>query len=46
MKKTTHVNVVGIINVQQKMLRACFEGYIVNMYGFANVPRSGFKYIH
>jgi hypothetical protein len=45
-KKTTHVNVVGITNVQQKMFGACFEGYIVNKYGFADVLGSGFKYIH
>jgi len=46
MKKITLVNVVGIIDVQQKMFSACFEGYIVSMYGFANVHRNGFKYIH
>jgi hypothetical protein len=40
------VNVVDIIKVQQKMLGVCFEGYIVSMYGFANVLGSGFKYIH
>ncbi len=28
------------------MFGACFEGYIVNRYGFANVPGSGFIYIH
>jgi hypothetical protein len=37
---------VGITDMHQKMLGTCFEGYIVNKYGFANVPRSGFKYIH
>jgi len=46
MKRITHVNVVGITDVQHKMFGACFEGYIVNKYGFANVPRSGFKYTH
>jgi hypothetical protein len=40
------VNVGGIIDVQQKMLGAYFEGYIVSRYGFANVPRNWFKYIH
>jgi hypothetical protein len=34
MKKTTLVNIVGIINMQQKMFGACFEGYIVRIYGF------------
>jgi hypothetical protein len=28
------------------MLGAYFEGYIVSKYGSADVPRSGFKYIH
>ncbi len=28
------------------MFGACFEGYIGNRYGSANVPRSGFIYIH
>jgi hypothetical protein len=40
------MNVVGIIDLQHKMFGVCFEGYIVNMYGSTNVPRSGFKYIH
>jgi hypothetical protein len=40
------VNVVGIIDVQQKMFSAYFEGYIVSMYGFVVVSRNGFKYIH
>ncbi len=45
-KRIAPINVIGII-VQQKMLGVCFEGYIVNRYGFANdVPRNGLKYIH
>jgi len=28
------------------MFGACFEGYIVNMYGSTNVLGSGFKYMH
>ncbi len=28
-----------------KMFGACFESYIVSIYGFENVHRSGFKYI-
>ncbi len=40
------MNVVGFTNVQHKMFGACFEGYIINKYGFANVSGSGFKYIH
>jgi hypothetical protein len=31
---------------REKMGDLPFEGYIVGMYGFTNVPRSGFKYIH
>jgi len=45
-KRTALVNVGGITDVQQKMFGVYFEGYIVSRYGFANVPRSGFKYIH
>jgi hypothetical protein len=45
-KRIALVNVVGITNVQQKLCGACFEGYIVNKYGSANVLGSGFKYIH
>jgi hypothetical protein len=45
-KRIAPVNVVGIIKVQQKMLGVCFKGYIVSMYGSANVLGSGFKYIH
>jgi hypothetical protein len=45
-KKTAFVNVVDITNMQHKMLGACFEGYIVNKYGSADVPRSGFIHIH
>ncbi len=40
------VNVVGIINVQQKMFSPCFEGYIGNRYGIVDVLGSGIKYIH
>jgi hypothetical protein len=28
------------------MLNVVFEGYVANRYGFYNVDRSGFKYIH
>jgi len=45
-KRIALVNVGGITDVQHKMLGACFEGYIVSKYGFANVPTSGFEYIH
>lgn len=36
-KRITPVNVVVIIDVEQKMLGVCIEGYIVSKYGFANV---------
>jgi hypothetical protein len=45
-KRTALVNVVGITDVQHKILGACFEGYIVNRYGFIDVLGSGFIYIH
>jgi hypothetical protein len=38
--------VVGIIDVQQRMLGALFEGYIISRYGFYNVFGHDFKYIH
>jgi len=45
-KRTTPMSIVGIINMQQRMLGVVFEGYIVNKYGFYNVTSNGFKYIH
>jgi hypothetical protein len=36
-KRTTRMSIVGIINMQQRMLGVVFKGYIVNMYGFYNV---------
>jgi hypothetical protein len=41
------MNVVGIIDVQQKMFGAYFEGHIISKYGsVVDVPKSGFKYIY
>jgi uncharacterized membrane protein YwaF len=45
-KRIALINIVGIINMWQKMLGACFEGYIVSNYGFVDVLGSWFKYIH
>jgi hypothetical protein len=45
-KRVAPMFVVGIIDVQQRMLGALFEGYIVSMYGFYNVVGHDFKYIH
>jgi hypothetical protein len=45
-KRTTRMSIVGIINMQQRMLGVVFKGHIVNMYGFYNVIGNGFKYIH
>jgi hypothetical protein len=44
-KRIAIMNVVGIIDMQQKMFGACFEGYIVHKYGFTDVLGSGFIYI-
>jgi len=38
--------VVGITDMQQRMLNAIFEVYIVNMYESYDVARNSFKYIH
>jgi hypothetical protein len=45
-KRIAPMNVVGIIDMQHKMFGVCFEGYIVNRYGYVDVLGSGFKYIH
>lgn len=44
-KITAPIFVVGIIDVQQRMLGALFEGYIVSRYGFYNVFGHDVKYI-
>jgi len=45
-KKIAPFSVMGITNVQQRMLGVVFERYVVSRYGSYNVARSGFKYIH
>jgi hypothetical protein len=40
------VTIVGITNVQQKILNVCFEDYIISGYASTNDPGSGFKCIH
>jgi hypothetical protein len=45
-KRTPPMSIVGIINMQQRMLGVIFEGYIVSMHGFYNVTDNGIKYIH
>jgi hypothetical protein len=41
-KRAPSLNVVGITNVDQQMLSASFEGYILNWYGFYDVVGSGY----
>jgi hypothetical protein len=36
-KRLTLMTIWGVSNIQQRMLRGCFEGYIVNKYGSYNV---------
>jgi hypothetical protein len=45
-KKIIHINDVEVINVQQIMLGVVFEAYVMSRYGFYNVAKDGFKYIH
>jgi hypothetical protein len=46
MKRVALVVVVGITYVQQKMLGAIFEGYVITKYNSYDVRMSDFKYIH
>jgi hypothetical protein len=45
-KRTSPMSIVGIINMQQKMLGVIFEGYIISKYEFYDVTDNGFKYIN
>jgi hypothetical protein len=45
-KKVSPTFIMGITNVQQRMLGAVFERYIVNMCGSYDVYGGGLKYIH
>jgi len=45
-KRATLMSIVGILDMQQRLLGVVFEGYIVSRYGFYNVIDDGFKYIH
>ncbi len=38
--------VYGVTYIQQRMLGGCFERFIVNRYGFYDVPRNDLKYIN
>jgi hypothetical protein len=40
------MSVVGITNMQQRMLDAIFEVYIVSKYESYDVANNSFKYIH
>jgi hypothetical protein len=45
-KKKTPISVVGVTNIQQKMLNGCFEDYILSIYGSYDVLRSAYNFIH
>jgi hypothetical protein len=45
-KKTTLISILGVTNIQQRMLSGCFEGYILSRYWLYDVVRSGYKFIH
>jgi hypothetical protein len=45
-KRVAPMSVVGIIDVQQRVLGALFEGYIISRYGFYNVFGHNYIYIH
>ncbi len=45
-KRTTPIFVLGVIDIQQKMLSGCFECCILSRYGSYDVVGSGYKFIH
>ncbi len=45
-KRFTPPHIVSILDVQQRMLGASFEGSIFNQYGCYNVVSNAYKYIH
>jgi hypothetical protein len=45
-KRLSPPHIVSILDVQQRMLGASFEGWIFNQYGSYDVVSNAYKYIH
>jgi len=45
-KKATPIFVLGVIDIQHKMLSGCFKGYILSRCGSYDVVGSGYNFIH
>jgi hypothetical protein len=45
-KRATPIFVLGVTDIQHKMLSGCFKGYILSRCGSYDVVGSGYKFIH